>query len=77
MSNCCYTYFILIALSGFLYLLILSFFAFLDAESLGIKNKKHNNSGIMLIINSFIYLGIAFFLLYKHKKKQKRREGYM
>ena len=30
----------------------------------------------MLIINSFIYLGIAFFLLYK-QKKQKRREVYM
>ena len=76
MSNCCYTYFILISLSGFLYLLILSIFAFLDAESLKIKNKKHNNSGIMLIINSLIYLGIAFFLLFK-QKKQKRRGGYM
>ena len=76
MLNCFYTFFIYIEFSGFLYLLILSFFAFLDAESLGIKNKKHNNSGIMLIINSFIYLGIAFFLLYK-QKKQKRREVYM
>ena len=76
MSNFCYTYIMLIAISGFFYLLMLSIYAFSKSECLGIKKKKENNSGIMLIINSFIYLSIAFFLLYK-QKKQKRREIYM
>ena len=75
MSDTCLNYLFIIALSGFIYLLILSFFAFSDSESLKIKKKKHINSGVMLLINSFIYLGIAIYLNYK-KRKAKKTTNY-
>jgi hypothetical protein len=71
MSETCLTYLFTIALSGFIYLLILSFYAFSNTESLKIKKKKHINSGIMLLINSIIYLAIAIYLNYKIRKAKK------
>jgi hypothetical protein len=40
MSETCLTYLFTIALSGFIYLLILSFYAFSNTESLKIKKKE-------------------------------------
>jgi membrane protein DedA with SNARE-associated domain len=71
MSETCLNYLFIIALSGFIYLLILSFFAFSNSESLKIKKNKHTNSGIMLLINSIIYLAIAIYLNYKIRKAKK------
>ncbi len=75
MSETCLNYLFIIALSGFIYLLILSFFAFSNSESLKIKKNKHTNSGIMLLINSLIYLLIAVYLNYK-KRKIKKTTNY-
>jgi hypothetical protein len=75
MTNYCYNYIFIICLCGFIYLFILSIFAFSNSEILRIKNKKHKNSGFMLIINSLIYLGLAIFFNYKTKQLNKR-EGY-
>ena len=74
MSETCLTYLFTIALSGFIYLLILSFYAFSNTESLKIKKKKHINSGIMLLINSIIYLAIAIYLNYKIRKAKKNNK---
>ena len=75
MSETCLNYLFIIALSGFIYLLILSFFAFSNSESLKIKKNKHKNSGIMLLINSLIYLLIEVYLNYK-KRKIKKTTNY-
>jgi hypothetical protein len=71
MNSIIYNYIIILSLSGFGFLLILSFMAFGNFESLKIKNGKNKNSGIMLLVDSLIYLLIAFFILYKYKKKKK------
>ena len=75
MSETCLNYLFIIALSGFIYLLILSFFAFSNSESLKIKKNKHTNSGVMLLTNSLIYLLIAVYLNYK-KRKIKKTTNY-
>ena len=71
MNSIIYNYIIILSLSGFGFLLILSFMAFGNFESLKIKNGKNKNSGIMLLVDSLIYLLIAFFVFYKYKKKKK------
>jgi hypothetical protein len=69
-------YIFLICLSGFGFLMILSFMAFGDIESLKIKKGKNKNSGVMLLVDSLIYLFIGFFVFCKYKKNNND-DGYM
>lgn len=47
-------YYLILFSSGFVVLLILSVFAFGNAQALRIKEGKHNDSGITLVIVSFV-----------------------
>jgi len=69
-------YIFLMCLSGFGFLMILSFMAFGDIESLKIKKGKYKNSGVMLLVDSLIYLIIGFFVFCKYKKNNNP-EGYV
>lgn len=69
-------YFCVISLSGFFILLIFSFLAFANVESLRIKEDKSTNSGVILLINAIIYLGIGIALLCKIRRSSIRK-GYM
>ena len=64
-----FNYFFLISFSGYIYLLFLSILSFTNNESLKIASNKHTNSGVMLLVNSFVYGAIALFLKVNQKKK--------
>lgn len=49
------TYVAVLSLSGFVFLLILSLFAFLNMEALRIQEGKHIYSGISLLITSIVF----------------------
>ena len=77
MSIYLYYYIYLISLGGFFILFFFSILSFRNNEFLEIKNGKNKNSGIMLLIDSLIYLAIALYVNYKHRKELKERDGYM
>lgn len=76
MSNALFNYIFLISTTGFVVLLIFSIMSFANNESLQIEKGKNTNSGVMLLVNSLIYLGIAIFIKYKQNLAHKR-DGYM
>ena len=77
MSIYLYYYIYLISLGGFFILFFFSILSFRNNEFLEIKDGKNKNSGIMLLIDSLIYLAIALYVNYKHRKELKERDGYM
>ena len=77
MSIYLYYYIYLISLGGFFILFFFSILSFRNNEFLEIKDGKNKNSGIMLLIDSLIYLSIALYVNYKHRKELKERDGYM
>jgi len=77
MSIYLYYYIYLISLGGFFILLFFSILSFRNNESLEIKPGKNKNSGVMCLIDSFIYLAIALYINYKHRKELKEKDGYM
>ena len=72
-----YYYLFLISLGGFFILLFFSIMSFRNNEALEIKTNKNKNSGWMCLIDSIIYLIIAIFINYKHKKELNERDGYI
>ena len=77
MSIYLYYYIYLISLGGFFILFFFSILSFRNNEFLEIKDGKNKNSGTMLLIDSLIYLAIAFYINYKHRKELKEKDGYM
>jgi len=77
MSIYLYYYIYLISLGGFFVLFFFSVLSFKNNEALEIKQGKHKNSGVMCLIDSIIYLGIAIYVNYKYKKDQQEKDGYM
>jgi hypothetical protein len=77
MSIYLYYYIYLISLGGFFILFFFSILSFRNNEFLEIKNGKNKNSGIMLLIDSLIYLAIALYVNYKHRKELREKDGYM
>ena len=77
MSIYLYYYIYLISLGGFFILFFFSILSFRNNEFLEIKDGKNKNSGIMLLIDSLIYLTIALYVNYKHRKELKEKDGYM
>ena len=77
MSIYLYYYVYLVSLGGFFILFFFAILSFRNNEALEIKPGKHNNSGVMCLIDSFIYLGIAIYIYYRHRKELKERDGYM
>ena len=77
MSIYLYYYIYLVSLGGFFILFFFSILSFRNNESLEIKSGKHNNSGVMCLIDSLIYLAIAIFINYKYRKELKGRDGYV
>ena len=77
MSIYLYYYIYLISLGGFFILFFFSILSFRNNEFLEIKDGKNKNSGIMLLIDSLIYLAIALYVNYKHRKELKEKDGYM
>jgi len=77
MSNYLYYYIYLISLGGFFILFFFSILSFRNNESLEIKEGKHKNSGIMCLIDSLIYLAIALYVNYKHRKEIKEKDDYV
>ena len=77
MSIYLYYYIYLISLGGFFILFFFSIFSFRNNEFLEIKDGKNKNSGTMLLIDSLIYLAIALYINYKHRKELKEKDGYM
>ena len=77
MSIYLYYYIYLISLGGFFILFFFSILSFRNNEALEIKLGKNKNSGIMCLINSLIYLAIALYINYKHRKELKEKDGYM
>lgn len=77
MSIYLYYYIYLVSLGGFFILFFFSILSFRNNEALEIKSGKHKNSGVMCLIDSIIYLGIAFYIYYKHRKELKEKDGYM
>jgi hypothetical protein len=54
MSSLLNTYIAVLSMGGFVLLLILSLFAFLNMEALKIKQGRHIYSGISLLISSIV-----------------------
>jgi hypothetical protein len=77
MSIYLYYYIYLISLWGFFILFFFSILSFRNNEFLEIKDGKNKNSGTMLLIDSLIYLAIALYINYKHRKELKEKDGYM
>jgi len=77
MSIYLYYYIYLISLGGFFILFFFSILSYRNNEFLEIKEGKNKNSGTMLLIDSLIYLAIALYVNYKHRKELKERDGYM
>jgi hypothetical protein len=77
MSIYLYYYIYLISLGGFFILFFFSILSFRNNEFLEIKDGKNKNSGTMLLIDSLIYLAIALYINYKHRKELKEKDGYM
>jgi hypothetical protein len=77
MSIYLYYYIYLISLGGFFILFFFSILSFRNNESLEIKKDKHKNSGIICLIDSFIYLAIALYVNFRHRKELKEKNGYM
>jgi hypothetical protein len=77
MSIYLYYYIYLISLGGFFILFFFSILSFRNNEFLEIKDGKNKNSGTMLLIDSLIYLAIALYVNYKHRKELKEKDGYM
>lgn len=77
MSIYLYYYIYLISLGGFFILFFFSILSFRNNESLEIKEGKHKNSGIMCLIDSLIYLAIALYVNYKHRKEIKEKDDYV
>ena len=77
MSIYLYYYIYLVSFGGFIILFFLSILSFKNYKSLEIKSGKHNNSGVMCLIDSLIYLAIAIFINYKYRKELKGRDGYV
>lgn len=76
MSNLLSNYFKILSICGFVFLLILACMAFSNYYCLEIKDKRHINSGVMLITNSIIYLLIAIALIIQERKNNRREGGY-
>lgn len=76
MSNALFGYIFIISTSGFFVLFIFSMMSFANSESLQIEEGKKNNSGVMLLVNSIIYLIIAIFVKFK-QFKTNQRNGYV
>ena len=77
MSIFLYYYIYLISLGGFFILFFFSILSFRNNESLEIKEGKNKNSGVMCLIYSLIYLAIAIYINYKHRKELREKDGYM
>ena len=77
MSIYLYYYIYLISLGGFFILFFFAILSFRNNEALEIKTGKHKNSGVMCLIDSLIYLAIALYVYYKHRKELKEKDGYM
>ncbi len=77
MSIFLYYYIYLISLGGFFILFFLSILSFRNNEALEIKEGKNKNSGIICLFDSFIYLAIALYINYRHRKELRERDGYM
>ena len=77
MSIYLYYYIYLISLGGFFILFFFSILSYRNNEFLEIKEGKNKNSGTMLLIDSLIYLAIALYVNYKHRKELKEKDGYM
>lgn len=77
MSIYLYYYIYLVSLGGFFILFFFSILSFKNNEALEIKENRHNNSGTMCLIDSFIYLGIAIFIYFKHKRELEEKDGYV
>lgn len=76
MSTVLYLYLFILGCCGFVVLLVLSVMAFCNNEAFEITEDKHMHSGIMLMVNSVVYLIIAIVIKLKYVK-DKKREGYM
>ncbi len=76
MSNALFNYIFIVSTSGFIVLFIFSMMSFANSESLQIEKGKKNNSGVMLLVNSIIYLLIAIFVKIK-QNKANQRNGYV
>ena len=76
MSVVLYLYLFILGCSGFAVLLVLSIMAFCNNEAFEISENKHVSSGVMLMVNSVVYLAIAIGIKAKYVK-DKKREGYM
>ena len=76
MSNALFNYIFIISTSGFFVLFIFSMMSFANSESLQIEKGKKNNSGVMLLVNSIIYLIIAIFVKFK-QNQTNQRNGYV
>ena len=76
MSIYLYYYIYLISLGGFFILFYFSILSFRNYESLEIKEGRNKNSGVICLIDSFVYLAIALYINYKHKKKYTKKDGY-
>ena len=77
MSIFLYYYLFLISLGGFCILLFFSIMSFRNNEALVIKSNKNKNSGVMCLVDSIIYLLIAIYVNYKHKKELSEKDGYL
>ena len=69
-----YNYIYLISIGGFFILFFFSILSFRNYEVLEIKEGKNNNSGIICLIDSLVYLTIAIYMKYKHKKILKGKD---
>ena len=74
MSIYLYYYIYLISLGGFFILFFFSILSFRNYEFLEIKEGKNNNSGFICLLDSLVYLTIAIYMKYKHKRKLKEKD---
>ena len=77
MSIYLYYYIYLLSLGGFFIFIFFSILSFRNHEALEIKVGKNKNSGIMCLIDGLIYLAIALYINYRHRKALKDNDGYM
>lgn len=69
MSITLYYYIFILCSSGFGYLLIFSILSFTNSEFLKIAKDRHITSGIILLIDSIIFLLFAIFLYINNQMK--------
>lgn len=70
----CFYYLYIISIGGFVVLLVFAILSFANSEGMNIKVNRNIHSGVLLLMNSVMYLGCAILLTWYQRKNNRKRK---